>query len=155
MKNLNDVSETTPPTLYPISEDQLARTPCQFPTDIPRAEMVHLPHTSVNLAAMVRSVRFELTACRAPGWTPILLADKDILCVEALKTSRVQLERPSPSMVIHPSLQVRLRLASFFSIASFSQPARSATAFAARALRFLSRLSLDALRAERKISRTP
>lgn len=118
--------------------------------------MVHLPHASVNLTTVVRSIRLKLTACRAPGRASVLLADKNILGVKALETSRVQLERLPSSMGIHASLQVHLRLVILLRVTSFPRAARLAMAFAARALGFpRCRLGPHALRAEREISRAP
>jgi hypothetical protein len=59
-------------------------------SDIPRAKMVHLADTSVNLATVVRSVCLELTACGAIHRSSIRLTNKDIFGVEALQSFCIQ-----------------------------------------------------------------
>lgn len=49
--------------------------------------MIHLAHTAVDFAAMMRSVGLELATLGAIWGPTILLADEDIFGVEALQTS--------------------------------------------------------------------
>ena len=86
MKNLKDVSDTTPPTLEPISN---AAENEDLQIHIPGTKMVHLAHAAVNLPAMVRSVCLKLIASRAIRGPTIFLANEDILGVEALETGGV------------------------------------------------------------------
>lgn len=70
----------------------LVSLPLQKPvydSDIPRAKVIHLADTSVNLSTVVRSVCLELTACGAIHWSPVRLTYKDIFRVEALQSFRI------------------------------------------------------------------
>lgn len=51
---------------------------------IPRTKVIHFANTTIKLTAMVRSVGLELATSRAIRRASILLADKDILGIEAL-----------------------------------------------------------------------
>jgi hypothetical protein len=55
----------------------------------PRAVVVHLFHTSLNLAAMMRPVGFPIAAGAAPAWPPVRLAHEHILAVELLEPGTV------------------------------------------------------------------
>lgn len=59
-------------------------------SDIPRAKMIHLADTSVDLSTVVRSVCLELTARGAIHRSPIRLTNKDIFGVEALQSFCIQ-----------------------------------------------------------------
>lgn len=105
-KNLKFVSETMPPTLegckYQLtpSEHGLLQLRKPNPTEwhgkrsleqgdtiencLPWAEMIHLPHTTLNFPAMMCSVRLPIHAGGAPYWATVTFTDKDILGVEVL-----------------------------------------------------------------------
>ena len=99
MKNLNDVSETTPPTLDAVSIKFLGLIMREWLfgvrallhsldlciEHIPRAKVIHLANASLNLTTVVRPVRFPVQAGRAPGGATICLADKCIPAVEILQ----------------------------------------------------------------------
>lgn len=61
MKNLNEVSETTPPTLHAVSISDVKST-VKLLEYSPWAVMVHFPDTSPHFTAVVRSVGLELAA---------------------------------------------------------------------------------------------
>lgn len=84
-KNLNEVSETTPPTLA-----QCESSPSLFDLKLscaktrqsrnskvyywPRTELIHFSNTSINLATMMRFIWFEIQTGRAPCRVSIIFA---------------------------------------------------------------------------------
>lgn len=57
---------------------------------LPRTEMVHFSYTSIYFAAMVCSIRLELTASRAVARPTVLLAYKDVFRVKFLEARCIE-----------------------------------------------------------------
>lgn len=78
---------------------------------IPGTEMIHFPHTSIDLTAVVSSVCFKLTALRTVWGSSIFHTDEDIFRIEALQAGCVEgkcLARGVIQTTLHVCLGLRL-----------------------------------------------
>jgi hypothetical protein len=104
MKNLNDFSDTTPPTLeasetlFLIKDDSL-----------PGAEVIHFSDTPVYLSTMMGSIGFIIAAFGAINGPAVRLTDKNVSFIELLQSSRVPWEDHRARVVIECLLNINVR----------------------------------------------
>lgn len=78
---------------------------------------------------MVCSVSLELTAGRTVRRPAILLANKNIFCVEALQAKCVELVRLSSSVIVDAALQIHIHVCIWLALLlCIPSPARAALA---------------------------
>lgn len=84
-------------------------------TNSPWAVMVHLPHTTSHLTAMVCSIGLKLTARGAIYRSSVGLADKHILGIETLQSCGIQRESLSSNIILEPPFEIWVTPISFLS----------------------------------------
>lgn len=119
---------------HPVSA-LASRMPFSFEgrSNLPRTEMIHLAHTSIYFPTMMRPVRLKLAAGRAIRRPAILLANKDIFCIEALQAEGINLVCLAARVIVYTTLQVHVHVHVHSSIClvvllRVSRPSRAALA---------------------------
>jgi hypothetical protein len=72
--------------------------------------MIHLAHTSIYFPTMMRAVRLELAAGRTIRRPAILLANKDIFCIEALQAEGIKLVCLAARVIVYTTLQIHVHV---------------------------------------------